>query len=160
MDIGAPRVVAYKAKYRCACVRKLGFGREGDVFATDQPSAVKFFQDRFAFDREREVYQVLSALHIDMLVGHAVPKLIRHDEALLAIEMSIVAPPFVLDFAGARTEEEAAMFDFEDHVVEEHHARLADLYGDRWMQVLAVAGEFTRRTGYVLMDIKPGNISF
>ena len=52
------------------------------------------------------------------------------------------------------------MFDFEDHIIEEHHARLQLLYGDDWTHVLTVANEFTRLTGYVLMDIKPGNITF
>ena len=52
------------------------------------------------------------------------------------------------------------MFDFEDHIIEEHHARLQLLYGDDWTHVLTVADEFTRLTGYVLMDIKPGNITF
>jgi hypothetical protein len=125
-------MIAYAARYGCDLVRRLGFGREGTVAQSDRPSAVKFFDATASmgqrpFVRECEVYQVLSERHIDLIAGHAVPKLVRHDAELLAIEMSIVAPPFVLDFAGARTVEEAAMFDFEQHVIEEHHARLQDL---------------------------------
>lgn len=121
-------------------------------------TAVKFFHEQRPFDRELEVYQVLSELNIESIAGHAVPKLIRHDAELRAIEMSIVTPPFLLDFAGARLEYEVP--DFEPHVEDEHLARLKDLYGDRWQDVLAVADAFTRVTGYVLMDIKPGNITF
>lgn len=161
MDIGgSPRVIAYAARYGCEFVGQLGFGREGDVLATDRPSAVKLFHETPPFRRELEVYQTLSAADITSIAGHHVPRLLRHDADLLAIEMSIVTPPFVLDFAGARTEAEAALFDFEEHVIEEHHARLADLYGDDWTKVLTVIEEFARRTGYVLMDIKPGNVSF
>ena len=151
-------MIAFAARYGCDLVLKLGFGREGDVFASDRPSAVKFFHDQQAFDREVEVYQVLAELNIETIAGHAVPKLVRHDSEYLAIEMSIVTPPFLPDFAGAMLEYEVS--DFEEHVQEEHHARLMDLYGDRWQDVLAVADAFTRATGYVLMDIKPGNITF
>jgi hypothetical protein len=159
MDIGgSPVLAAYSARYGCGFVRKLGFGREGDVFQSDRPSAVKFFHDRRQFDRELKVYQLLSELNIESIAGHAVPKLVRHDSEYRAIEMSIVTPPFLLDFAGARLEHEIP--DFEPHVEEEHLARLMDLYGDRWQDVLTVADAFTRATGYVLMDIKPGNITF
>lgn len=137
---------------------KLGFGREGDVFQTDRMTAVKFFNNQRSFDRELEVYQALSKLNIESIAGHAVPRLVRHDSEYPTIEMSIVTPPFLLDFAGARLEHEVP--DFEEHVQEEHLARLMDLYGDRWQDVLAVADAFTRATGYVLMDIKPGNITF
>ena len=161
MDIGrTPAVARYAARCGCAFARKLGFGREGDVYTSDRPSAVRFFHTRPPFVRELEVYQVLAEAGIERIVGHAVPKLIRHDDELLTIETSIVTPPFVLDFAGARTEHEAAFYDFDEQVTEEHHARLADLYGERWPDVLAVADAFTRLTGYVLMDIKPGNLTF
>ncbi len=160
MDIGDPRLVDYAAKYGGTFEKKLGFGREGDVFAIDRPSAVKFFHDHRAYDRELEVYQALKDLTIETISGHAVPKLIRHDADFRAIEMSIVTPPFLLDFAGAKTELEAAYLDFAESQIEEHPARLIDLYANRWHEVLAIADAFTRATGYVLMDIKPGNITF
>ena len=69
---------------------------------SDRLTAVKFFDrvDRFA--RELEVYHVLSARGTSQIAGHAVPELIGADEDLLAIEISIVERPFVLDFAGAK----------------------------------------------------------
>jgi hypothetical protein len=35
------------------------------------------------------------------VAGFAVPQLIHHDDRLWVVEMGIVSPPFVLDFAGA-----------------------------------------------------------
>lgn len=72
--------------------------------------------------------------------------------------MSIVTRPFVLDFAGAKLSHEVPDFDAE--VMEEHYRHLQDLFGDRWADALHVADAFFRATGYVLLDIHPGNIAF
>jgi len=39
--------------------------------------------------------------------GFAVPRLLRFDPSLHVIEMTIVQPPFLLDFAAARVDEES-----------------------------------------------------
>ena len=72
--------------------------------------------------------------------------------------MSIVDRPFVLDFAGAKLPHEVP--DFPPEVMEEHHEHLQGLFGDRWGDALHVAAVFERVTGYVLLDIHPGNIAF
>lgn len=86
------------------------------------------------------------------------PTLNRYDAELLALEVDIVTPPFLLDFAAARRSEEVP--DFEDHVWKEHHERLKDKFGNRWQDVLQVADAFERLTGYALLDLHPGNIRF
>lgn len=86
------------------------------------------------------------------------PVLQQHDERLLAIEMTIVERPFVLDFAGAKRPSEVP--DFEAHVLEEHQDRIVELFGDRWSDAVHVAEMFRRATGFVLLDIHPGNIAF
>ena len=48
------------------------------------------------------MYQVLRDKGIYRIAGHYVPELIDWDEELLAIEMTMVERPFVLDFAGAK----------------------------------------------------------
>ena len=75
-----------------------------------------------------------------------------------AIEMTIVERPFALDFAGAKRPAEVP--DFEQHVLDEHLQRVQELFGDRWADALHVAEMFRRQTGFVLLDIHPGNIAF
>jgi hypothetical protein len=105
-----------------------------------------------------EVYQVLQSLNINNIAGHHIPWLIRSDEELRAIEMSIVERPFLLDFAGAKLLHEVP--DFEQEVLDEFHVRLEQLFGERWTDALHVAEMFRRLTGYTLLDIHPGNIAF
>ncbi len=120
--------------------------------------AVKFFYDRTQFLRELEVYRVLLDLKVTHVLGHAVPELRRWDSQLQAIEINVVRPPFLLDFAAARRFEEVP--DFEDYVWEEHHERMKDKFGPRWQDVMLVADAFERLTGYALLDLHPGNIRF
>lgn len=63
---------------------------DGTVVASDQASAVKFFVDRSRYAREAEIYQVLLREEILSILDHAIPILIRNDDELLAIEMTIV----------------------------------------------------------------------
>ncbi len=72
--------------------------------------------------------------------------------------MTIVTRPFVLDFAGAKLPREVP--DFDEEIIAEHHEHLRELFGDRWTDALHVADTFQAMTGYVLLDIHPGNIAF
>ncbi len=46
-------------------------------------------------------YLRLRELQVESIRGHAVPQLLHFDDEFLAIEMTIVSPPFCLDFGGA-----------------------------------------------------------
>lgn len=128
---------------------------------TSRPSAVKFFTDRSRYARELEMYQVLLERGIQKVAGHEVPTLLRFDDELLAIEMTIVRPPFVLDFAAAKTEYEYAWLGLdEDEVWAEHVERVKEKFDDKWQDALDVADAFARATGYILMDLHAGNIRF
>jgi hypothetical protein len=87
-----------------------------------------------------------------------VPFLFGEDHDLRALEISIVDRPFILDFAGAKQPHEVP--DFEEHVIEEYNERLQDMFGDKWTDALHVSEMFRQATGFVLMDIHPGNIAF
>jgi len=94
----------------------------------------------------------------DVIAGHAVPEFVQAEDALLAIEMTIVDRPYLLDFAGARLPHEVS--EFEEHVIEEYSERLQGLLGDRGSDAMHVAAMFRRATGFTLMDVHPGNIAF
>jgi hypothetical protein len=155
-----PRISEYEIKYDCRLIGPLGpgSGQDGFVKRSDRWTAVKFFDRPDRFRRELEVYEVLATKGIQIVAGHNVPELIDSDGALRAIEMTIVERPFVLDFAGAKRPNEVP--DFEPHVLEEHYEHLQELFGDRWSDALHVAEMFRQATGFVLLDIHPGNIAF
>ena len=44
--------------------------------------------------------------------------------------------------------------------MEDHLEHLRELFGDRWADALHVAEMFRLATGFVLLDIHPGNIAF
>lgn len=119
---------------------------------------MKFFDRLERYQREVEIYRILQARGIGKIAGHNMPRLRNFDDALLAIEMSIVERPFVLDFAGAKLPAEVP--DFGPEILEEHQERMREMFGDRLDDALHVAGMFERETGFVLLDIHPGNIAF
>lgn len=155
-----PRVREYESRHDRRLLEYLGTGagQDGIVLRTDRFTAVKFFDRLDRFEREHEIYRIFQARGIHEIAGHAVPDFMDVDEGLRAIEMTIVERPFLLDFAGAKRPKEVP--DFEPHVIEEHESRLQELFGGRWTDALHVAEAFRRATGFVLLDIHPGNIAF
>jgi hypothetical protein len=150
----------FHARHGRLCIDKLGAGagQDGTVWRTAQHTAVKFFDRVDRYEREVEVYRVLTQLQIIQIAGHNIPQLILTDDDLRAIEMTIVTRPFVLDFAGAKLSHEVP--DFNEEIMAEHYERLRELFDDRWTDALHVADMFRIATGYTLLDIHPGNIAF
>jgi hypothetical protein len=64
-------------------------------------TAIKAHREIEPFRRELAAYLRLQEAQISEILGFNVPQLLRSDETLRVIEMSIVMRPFVLDFAGA-----------------------------------------------------------
>jgi hypothetical protein len=155
-----PRVADYETRHGCRLLGVLGAGRgqDGMVMRSDRLTAVKFFDRLDRFQREWEVYHLLTTRGIHNVAGHEIPRLIDADEQLRAIEMSIVERPFLLDFAGAKRPHEVP--DFEQHVIDEHMERLVELFEGRVGDALHVVEAFRRATGFVLLDIHPGNVAF
>lgn len=91
------------------------------------------------------------------ILGHAVPELIHWDESLLAIEMSIVTRPFLLDFASAYLDWAP---DFSPEVLEEWSQRKAKEFGNHWSMVQLLLAYMGEKYGVYLTDIHRGNIAF
>lgn len=138
-------------------VRELGYGCDGTVFATSRPSAVKFLRFERLFQRELSVYERLRDHRVSEVNGFAVPELIEADTEMLAIEIGIVSPPFILDFAGAYLDEPP---EYPPEVMQAWDAEKQDQFGaERWETVKILMFAF-RRMGIYLVDVKPGNITF
>ena len=90
--------------------------------------------------------------------GFAVPELVGYDDELLAIEMTMVSPPFVVDFA-------SVVLDVDPELIEDEGHTLADLvrelFGeDRVTAVLDIRDELIARAGAYLSDLHRHNIKF
>jgi hypothetical protein len=139
----------------------LGFGIHGIVVALDgerqsAATALKIHFSREPFLRERDCYERLREVGVTKVLDLHVPRLLRADESLLALEMTIVAPPFVLDFAGAWLDWPP---EFSDEVWAERTAKWAEEFGDDWPKAQAILAELEELHIYML-DPSPNNIRF
>lgn len=155
------RVKQYLADRELILEQPLGIGTQGSVFAVHDPSrlhrvAVKFHDRKVAFQRELAVYQRLLQLEITHVCGHRVPILIGYDEDLLAIEMTIVSPPFVLDFGGAYLDRPP---DYSPEVWAEWRQQKSDDFESNWPAVERILAEF-KLHGIHVADVNPRNIQF
>ncbi|MBI5771838.1 MAG: hypothetical protein HZA93_28965 [Verrucomicrobia bacterium] len=110
---------------------------------------------RAGLRREKSAYLRLREIGLVEVRGFNVPQLLRCDDEYRVIEMTIVARPFVLDFAATWLDEPP---DFpQDEWQESLEKR--EQFGERWpevQQVLAVL----RSHGLFMFDLSPTNIAF
>jgi hypothetical protein len=147
----------YAQRYGLTLDRRLGFGKDGTVWETNRATALKVFQHADPFRREVAAYQRLAERGVLDLNGHRVPQVERVDERLLALEMTIVQPPFVLDFASAYLDQAAP--EFPEDVMEEWLARKREEFGSKWAKASGVLAAL-RQLGIHMTDVHPGNIQF
>lgn len=141
--------------------RQLGAGVNGTVLeAVGQflsgSVALKVFERFDAYERERNVYLRLQELSIENVCGHHVPQLLGLDDELRVIEITIVKPPFVLDFGGAYLDEPP---DYPPEVLAEWETDKREQFEDRWPEVQDILSAF-RGFGIHIADVNPGNIKF
>lgn len=151
----------YAARHGRLVVARLGFGIHGMVFATEGnvesgASALKVHENREPFLRERDVYERLAERGVVEICGFSVPQVIGWDDELLAIEMTVVKPPFVLDFAGAYLDWPP---EFPEEVWEERLSKWREEFGDDWATVQSILGEL-EDMGIHMLDPSPANIRF
>ncbi len=152
--------VEYETRYGARFIDALGDGKDGFIRKTAQGHAVKFFHDSDSYRRELRAYLVLRKLSLDQVGGHQIPRLLRYDDQLMAIAMTVVKPPFLLDFAAAYTEAEVARFGFTTEVLEEREQHWSEVFGGLWPAVAELRYHFERQTGLILLDLSLNNIKF
>lgn len=119
-------------------------------------SAIKVHEHERDYCRERDVYLRLRDFEVTDIRGCVVPEMLRCDDELWVIEMTVVARPFVLDFAGAYLYEPP---EFPEDVMEEWRAEKQEQFGARWPEVQAIL-RFLEGYDIFMVDVNPGNISF
>lgn len=159
------RAEAYFASRSLTVDSCLGVGTQGSVFVCNLPAqskptiqqvAVKFHDRIVAYNREVAVYLRLRDLGINEVCGHIIPDLIGYDDDLLAIEMTIVSPPFCLDFGGAYLDRPP---DYSPEVWADWRAMKSDAFEGNWPTVEKILADF-QSFGIYIADVNPGNIKF
>lgn len=145
----------FAAKNDLALEEQLGYGVHGIVWSTDQKSVVKVHgSHRLYYERERDIYLRLREHDVRKVLEFHVPRLWVFDDELMALEIAIVQPPFVLDFAGAYLDQ---LPDFSPELLAEWEADKQEQFGESWSRARAVIAAF-RRYGVYLSDVSPSNI--
>ncbi len=138
----------------------LGFGIHGRVWVGESPMmgalAIKIFRMKSHYLRERDAYRRLAEYEVTSICGCRVPQLVIEDDEFLALGITIVKRPFVLDFAGSQLD---WPLDFEPEIMAAWMAEKEAQFGeDDWPVVLEILGEL-ESMGIYLTDITPSNIS-
>ena len=153
------RAESYVSRLGYMLVQQLGRGLQGMVFESTNPSAIKVHADRAGYARERDAYGRLAQFEVQKVRGLIVPTMRAFDDGLLLIEMTLVSPPFILDFGGAYLDKPAS------HATDpEMRARWMmerkDNLGEREGLVNSILADFESLYGIYLTDVHPGNIRF
>lgn len=150
-------IATYCEQRRISVIRSLGCGREGNIYETTHPSAIKVHREKSGYLRERDAYLRLLDRQITQVRGLRIPTLFDHDEKCQILEMSIVRPPFLLDFGSAWLDEAP---DFSEEVLLQWHDEIRGRFGDRFAEVMSVLTILARTAGIYLLDVHPNNIKF
>jgi hypothetical protein len=155
------RAEAYAASRGRSLAGRLGFGIHGMVFLLEGnvdcgAAAVKIHENREPYRRERDIYERLAERGLVEVGGFAVPQMIGRDDELLAIEMTMVQPTFVLDFAGAYLDWPP---DFPEEVWAERLAKWSDEFGADWSKARSILDDL-EDMGIFMLDPSPSNICF
>ena len=136
----------------------LGQGKDGGVWFTSVGHAIKAHVRPESYRAERNAYMRFRDVGLDEVKGFAVPSLMGYDDELLVIEMTVVPPPFVVDFA-------SVVLDVDPELIEDEGHTLADLVRERFGDarvdaVLGIRDELIVRAGAYLSDLHGHNIKF
>ena len=151
----------YAVQQHLALAERLGSGIDGSVWTLKSETnpldtAVKIHRGTATFWREVRCYERLRERGISHVRGFVAPQMIRFEADLLALEMTVVSPPFLLDFASAYLD---APPDFPEEVWEEWRTDKAEQFGERWETVDAVLNTLKILDIY-LLDPSPSNLQF
>lgn len=136
----------------------LGSGIDGCVWRTSRPSALKLCERYKNFEDEGECYGRFRAAGVGRLQGFAVPELIDLDKALMAIEMTLVQPPFLLDFGKVYLDMPPPYWT-DAEIMANWHADGRENFGGKWAAVLSLIRAL-ESYGIWYIDPKPGNVMF
>lgn len=134
--------------------RKVGFGASGTVFETLRNSAIKAHDIPATYERERNAYLRLRRKRIREICGCMVPSLIDFHDELLVIEMTIVTPPFILDFGAAYVDQRP---DYSAETIAQALEDEEELFGEDWPEMQRIRAALAG-VGIFYYDAHPANV--
>ncbi len=160
-DVFIQNALTYASRHQLQLAERLGFGIHGIIHVAEDKSAggktaVKVHREIEPYFREVAAYQRLTEAGVTEMLGFNVPQLIRTDDELRIIEMTIVTRPFVLDFAGAYLD---APPEFLHEIWEEWESARREQFDANWPEVRAVLDALEDLEVY-MVDVSPSNIAF
>jgi len=149
------RAKLYAVQRGRAIEKLLGHGSDGAVWQTSRATAVKVCEDAKRYFTERDCYRLLLDEGITEIYGFTIPTLIDYSDSLMAIEMAIVQPPYLIDFGKAYLHISPPQFSRE--TMADWYAEKKELYGEHWPTILKILRRL-QSLGIHHMDPKPSNI--
>lgn len=150
------RAVRFAKAVRRSIRGQLGAGADGVVLDTTSKTAIKALKFEELYVKERNVYVRLQEHNVEKVCGFNVPRMLAYNDELWTIEMDIVSPPYILDFAGALVDIEHV---FPEETMADWRAAKAEQFEEDWPLVRRILSEF-RSMGIYLTDVHPRNINF
>jgi hypothetical protein len=152
---------AYFTRHGLRVVERLGFGIHGMVFLVEGNaeyliSAVKIHHERAPYRREQDIYERPAELAVTEIGGFETPRLLQADDDLMALEMTVVTAPYVLDFAGAWLDFPP---EFPEEVWQDWNRKNEEQFGADWPEAKAILNELEELHIFML-DPSPSNICF
>ena len=150
------RVLLYAQRRQLAILTEpLGGGTDGTVWKTADKTAVKILRKREVYATEKECYLRFLRANTSQICGFVVPQLVDYADDLLAIEMTIVEPPRILDFGKVALDHAG---DFSEQTMTDWYAMQEELWGSYWPQVRRLLVSL-RAMGIYYADPNPYNIT-
>ena len=134
----------------------LGYGSDG--WHSSRRTAVKAVYREKNFSQELECYRRLKAAGVRKVGALDVPFLEDFDEDRRIIEISIVQPPYLLDF-GKVYLDQAPTHLYDEQMMANAHAEWNERFGKRWSEVRH-AMRMLEKQGIYYYDPRPGNVCF
>ena len=152
---------AWLVRHDSRVIGRLGFGIHGIVYRVEHNAlpgslALKIHYSKGPYRREKEIYERLKEAAVLEILGFRVPQLIGFDDTFSALELTIVKPPWVLDFAGAWLDFPP---EFPDEVWDDWRRKNEEQFGADWPVARLILSEL-EDLGIHMHDPSPANIHF
>jgi hypothetical protein len=136
----------------------LGYGSDGTVWQTSRRTALKALHRQKTYELELESYRRLKDAGIRKIGMFEVPRLEDFDVAEFILEISIVQPPYLLDFGKVYLDFPPTYL-YDEQMMANAHEEWIERFGTRWSKVHH-AMKMLEQLGIYYYDPRPGNISF
>ncbi len=158
-EILLPRAELYAKSRGIAVVRQpiLGRGSDGAVWRTNRDTAIKVVTRQDNFAKELTCYRRFKASATRRIGRFAVPLLEGFDEALLVIEMTIVYPPYLLDFGKVHLDSPPPYYG-DKRLMRNVYAAWRDKFGKEWKVVASAMDSLRTKHGIYYFDPRRSNV--